>query len=77
MTSWPKIVASKPLFQNTFILTRSRVVIFADIIKIVTSFIKTIFKDSKKVKKKKKKKLSTKIQFISVYLDIAKFTDFR
>ena len=76
MTSWPKIVASKPLFQNTFILTRSRVVIFADIIKIVTSFIKTIFKDSKKVKKKKKK-LSTKIQFISVYLDIAKFTDFR
>ena len=53
MTSWPKIVASKPLFQNTFILTRSRVVIFADIIKIVTSFIKTIFKDSKKVKKKK------------------------
>ena len=75
MTSWPKIVASKPLFQNTFILTRSRVVIFADIIKIVTSFIKTIFKDSKKVKKKKK--LSTKIQFISVYLDIAKFTDFR
>ena len=43
-------MASKPLFQNTFILRRSRVAIFADIIKIVIMFIKTVFKDSKKLK---------------------------
>ena len=46
------------------------VVIFADIIKIVTIvivIIKTIIKDSKKVK----------IQTISVFLDITKFADFR
>ena len=41
----------QPLFQNTLILRRSRVAIFADIIKIVNIFIKTIFKDSKKVKR--------------------------
>ena len=34
-----------------FISRRPRVVIFADIIEIVTIFIKTIFKDSKKVKR--------------------------
>ena len=46
------------------------VVIFADIIKIVTIvivIIKAIIKDSKKVK----------IQTISVFLDITKFADFR
>ena len=46
------------------------VIIFADIIKIVTIvivIIKTIIKDSKKVK----------IQTISVFLDITKFADFR
>ena len=46
------------------------VVIFADIIKIVTIvivIIKTIIKESKKVK----------IQTISVFLDITKFADFR
>ena len=32
------------LFQKTFILRRPRVAIFADIIKIVTMFIKTILK---------------------------------
>ena len=35
----------------TFILRRSGVVIFADIIKIVMTFIKTTFKDSRKVKR--------------------------
>ena len=35
-------------FQNILILRRPGVAIFADIIKIVTTFIKTIFKDSKK-----------------------------
>ena len=38
------------IFQNTFILTRPRVAIAADIIKILTMFIKTIFKYLKKKK---------------------------
>ena len=41
---------SQPLFQNSFILRQPLVAIFTDIIKIVTMFIKTIFKDSKKFK---------------------------
>ena len=44
MMSWP-------LFQETFILRRPGVAIFADIIKVVTMFIKIIFKDSRKVKR--------------------------
>ena len=40
-----------PLFQYIFILKRPRVAIFADTIKMVTMFIKTIFKDSKKAKR--------------------------
>ena len=47
---WTKIMTSLLLFQNTFVLRRPRVGIFADIIKIVTMFVKTIFKNSKKVK---------------------------
>ena len=43
---------SKLLFQNTLILRRPGVVIFADIIKILTRFVKTITKDSRIVKKK-------------------------
>ena len=39
------------LFQNTFILRKTRATSFADIIKIATTFIKTIFEDSKKVKR--------------------------
>ena len=38
-------------FQNIFVLRRSGVAIFADIIKTVAMFIKTTFKDSRKVKK--------------------------
>ena len=38
-------------FQKTFILRRLGVAIFADIIKIETIFIKTILKDSRKVRK--------------------------
>ena len=38
-------------FQNILILRRPGVAIFADIIKIVTMFIKTITKDSRKVKR--------------------------
>ena len=37
-------------FQNTLILRMPGVAIFADIIKIVTIFIKTIIQDSRKVK---------------------------
>ena len=52
MTSWRKIKTSKPLFQNTFSYKRrSRVATSADIIKIVTMFMKTIFKGSEKVKR--------------------------
>ena len=42
------LVTSWTVFQNTFILRRPRVAIFADIIKTITFFIKKIFKDSKK-----------------------------
>ena len=38
-------------FQNTLTLRRLGVAIFADIIKIVTMFIKTIIQDSRKVKR--------------------------
>ena len=44
-------MTSKTLFQNTVILRRPGVAIFADIIKIITRFIKKIFKDSRKAKK--------------------------
>ena len=36
-------------FHNTFILRRSRVANFVDIIQIVTMFIKTTFKDQKEL----------------------------
>ena len=44
-----KIMTSQPLFENTLILRRPGVVIFAEII-IVTMIVRTITKDSKKVK---------------------------
>ena len=50
VTSWREIMTLYHLFQNIFILRRPIVVIFADIIKIVTMFIKAIFKDLKKLK---------------------------
>ena len=39
-----KIMASQLLFQNICILQRPEIAIFAEIIKIVTIFIRTIFK---------------------------------
>ena len=45
-------MTSQILFQNTLNLRKPGVVIFADIIKIVTMFVKTITKDSRKAKKK-------------------------
>ena len=44
-------MTSETLSRNTFILRRPRLANFADIINIATKFIKTSFKDSKKVKK--------------------------
>ena len=44
-------MTSETLFQVTLILRNPRVANFADIIKIVIIFIKTTFKESKKVKK--------------------------
>ena len=44
-------MTSYSLFQNIIILKRPGVVIFADIIKVVTMFIRTITKDSRKVKR--------------------------
>ena len=41
----------QPLFQNNFILRRSGVAIFTDIINVLTFLIETIFKDSRKVKR--------------------------
>ena len=50
-TPYTEVITSQTLFQNTLALRWHRVVIFANIIKIVTILIKTIFKDSKKVKR--------------------------
>ena len=61
-------MTSQPQFQN-------RVAIFADIIKTVTVFIKTVFRDSRKVKRIINYVL--KWNLLSVFLDIAKFADFR
>ena len=42
-TSWTGIMTPSPLFQNSIVLKRPGVAIFADIIKIITIFIKRIF----------------------------------
>ena len=60
---------------NNFILRRSRVANFADIIKTATIFIKPIFKNSKKVKRIRKYIL--KMQSISVFLCKTKIADFQ
>ena len=62
---------SQPLFQNTFVLRRPTVAIFADIIKIVTMFTLKI------QKKVKQLEIMYKIHSISVFIDIAKFAGFR
>ena len=50
VTSWTEIMTSWPFFQKSFILRRSGVAIFANIIKILAAFIKTILEDSRKVR---------------------------
>ena len=66
-------------FQKIFILRRPGVVSFADIIKIVTMFIKAILKDSIKGRRIRNYASTTPVymESISVVLDIAKFTDFQ
>ena len=59
----------------TFLLRKPKVAIFANIIKTVTMFIRTIFKDSRKVKRIRN--YVSKIESLSVFLDIADFADFR
>ena len=56
-------------FSKYCFLRRPGAAIFADIIKIVTIFIKTIIQDSRKVKRI--------INYVSkLFLDVAKFADF-
>ena len=49
--------------------------IFADIIKIITKFIKKICQDSREFKNNDK--FCAKMQSLSVFVDITKFPDFR
>ena len=49
--SWSETMTSSTVSQNIFISRRPREANFADIFKIVATFIKTTFKDSKKVKR--------------------------
>ena len=65
---------SQPLFQNTFILRKTRVANFADIIKNLTIFTKTTFEDSKN---SKDLELCIKMQSIHAFPDILKFTNFQ
>ena len=62
-------------FSKNLFLRRAGAAIFANFIKILITFIKAIFKDSRKVKDKQK--LCIKMEPISVFLDIAKFVGFR
>ena len=61
--------------SNTLILRRPRVPIFADIVKIVTMFFKTIIKYPRKVKRIRN--YVSKPNITSVCLDVAKTADFR
>ena len=45
------MITLKTLFQNVVVLGRSGVGSFADVIKIITIFIKKIFKNSRKIKR--------------------------
>ena len=50
---WAEIMTLQPLFKNTLILRRPKITNFADVIKITTTFVKTSFKDSQKLKELK------------------------
>ena len=74
VTPWKEVVTSSHLFQNIFILGTPGVSIFADIIKITTMFVKTVFKDSKKLEELE---IMHQMQSISVFLDMTKVANFR
>ena len=61
-------------FSNNLYLRRPGVAIFADIIKILTTLIKTILKDSGKVRSIRSYLSEWNLY---LFLDIAKFADFR
>ena len=61
-TLWPHDY----IFDNTFILSRLRAVNFVGIIKILTMFMKPIFKDSEKLE------LCIEMQSIYLFVDITK-----
>ena len=65
MMSWIEIILRRPRAAN-----------FADIVKIVTMFIETTFKDLKK-NFKELEIISVFASVISVFLDILKVADFR
>ena len=74
VTPWAEIITSKPLFENSFILRKPSISIFADIIQIVTIFINPILKDSKSVKRVSN--YVSKKKPISAFANITKFADF-
>ena len=51
MTSLAEIMSHNLFFKNVFALRRPGVTIFGDIIKVVTIFIKTSLKDSRKFRR--------------------------
>ena len=52
VASWTNIMASQPLFQNTYVLIKLVVVNFTDIMKIANILIRKAFIDPIEVKKK-------------------------
>ena len=70
VTSSAEIMAPKSLFQNTFILRKPRVAIFADITKIVTIFIT---KNQKSVKRNRNYVPKCNLYCISWYSKISWF----
>ena len=49
MTSWTETISSSAFFQKIFILRRSGVAIFADIIKVLTILLKQSLKTQEKL----------------------------
>ena len=65
---------SSSLSQNTFVVRRPGLAIFADIMKTVTVFIKKYLMTQRKIKRNRQ---IIKMQSISLFFGIAKFVDFQ
>ena len=63
------------MLQSVFLLRTPRVVNFADIIKIVSMFVKKTFENEKKILKNYK--LCIKMQSLSAFIDRKKVADLR